>query len=93
MIAAPEFGDAEELLRQYSPSQWSKRIFASSDAVVMDHLKTLGEGSKAVLEEAMVKQSFLQGLGADFIPIRNMKTLPPEIFLFFLFIFFLFFLK
>ena len=56
MIAAPEFGDAEELLRQYSPSQWSKRIFASSDAVVMDHVNTLQGGSKAVLDEAIRKQ-------------------------------------
>ena len=56
MIAAPEFEDAEELLRQYSPSRWSKRIFASSDAVVMDHVNTLQGGSKAVLDEAIRKQ-------------------------------------
>lgn len=56
MISAPDFEDAEELLRQYSPSRWSKRVFASSDAVVMDHVNTLQRGSRAILDEAIRAQ-------------------------------------
>jgi arylformamidase len=56
MIKAPKF-DPRQLLRQYSPSQWSKRDFETSNDVVMDHVNTLQIGSKEILYDVMEKQN------------------------------------